>query len=179
MTTPSLYTSHSSIWQIFRNAKLEVIPYYQNKNLRSFLTKRENQETCNITNCPIQNPRLCTRKNVVYEVQCITCQSKYIGSTIRPLHQRIREHMQQSTSAVFQHLSSCQGAQGINVRILANEKDPKNLRIKEGILIEESNPSLNKKEEEVALISLVKLVSWQEVLTEHRKKTILYPISMP
>lgn len=148
-----------SIRRVFKNAKLEVIPYYQNKNLRSVLTKRDNQETCNITNCPIQNPRLCTRKNVVYEVRCITCQAKYIGSTIRPLHQRIREHLQQTTSAVFQHLSSCPGTQGISVRILANEKDPKNLRIKEGILIEELNPNLNKKEEEVALISLVKLVS--------------------
>ena len=148
-----------AIRRVFKNNKLEVIPFYKNKNLRSILAKKDNEDPpCNITNCPLNEPTLCLKKNVVYQVECNRCHGTYIGSTIRPLHQRIKEHLQQTNSAVFQHLSSCGPSQGIKVTTLTRERDSKNLRIKEGILIAERAPTMNKKEEEAGLISLIKIV---------------------
>jgi Uri superfamily endonuclease len=82
----------------------------------------------------------------------------YIGSTVRPLHQRVKEHLSTSSSAVHQHLQICNRNIGITTTILANETDPKNLRIKEAILITDRKPNLNRKEEEKYLLSLVKTV---------------------
>jgi hypothetical protein len=69
-------------------------------------------------NCTLNELTLCLKKNVVYEVECNRCHGTYFGSTIRPLHQRIKEHLQQTSSAVFQHLSSYGLSQGIKVTTL-------------------------------------------------------------
>jgi hypothetical protein len=139
------------IRRAFKKAKLPVIPYYRNRTLRRILTNSKPHEPCNLRECPLNDPSLCTRKGVVYSILCRTCSSVYIGSTIRPLHQRVKEHIRGVQSAVHQHLLDCSNG-NIMVEVLAHDTDPKNLRIKEAILISERNPSINRKEEEVNLL---------------------------
>ena len=62
---------------------------------------------CKLLNCPVKQPRYST-PFVVYEVTCEICQATYIGSTIRPLHDRAKEHVaaakkRSRTSAVGEH----------------------------------------------------------------------------
>ena len=89
---------------------------------------------------------------------CEGCGDFYIGSTIRALHSRVKEHLAGGNSAVGEHLRQCHGA-GFRTRILARDNDPKDLRIKEGILIADLKPSLNRREEESAVLSLIQYVT--------------------
>lgn len=43
---------------------------------------------------PVPNERNGLTRNCVYEVTCSPCGPRYIGSTARPLHERVREHTQ-------------------------------------------------------------------------------------
>ena len=47
---------------------------------------------CKLRDCPIKQIR-CTTSYVIYEVTCKICKATYIGSTIRPLHDRAKEHV--------------------------------------------------------------------------------------
>jgi len=148
------------IRQIFKQAKLDIIPVYRNRNLRSLLNKRPTP-TCNMTQCPLNNSNLCMRKNVVYEIQCNECNAVYIGSTIRALHYRVKEHLNQSQSPVYQHIRTC--STNISTRILTTDTDPKNLRIKEGLLIVDKKPTLNRREEESCARSLIQTLSFNPI----------------
>ena len=55
--------------------------------------------------CICDNKSLCLRKNIVYEIQCKLCTASYIGETHRTFRSRILEHLSQSTSKVFNHVS--------------------------------------------------------------------------
>jgi hypothetical protein len=147
---------HYGIRRIFKQLQLDVIPIYRNTNLRCLLNKKTHA-VCNLQRCPINDPDLCTRKNVVYEIQCTHCNQTYIGSTIRELHLRVREHLNQSQSAVLAHIRSCNSS--ICTKVLTSEPDPKLLRIKEGLLITDLNPQLNRREEETCVQSLIHTLS--------------------
>ena len=54
-------------------------------------------------------------------IACLDCASFYIGSTLRFLHLRIREHLTVSTSPVHQHTSVCSSMFSFN--ILATARD--------------------------------------------------------
>lgn len=148
---------HTAIGRIFQKEGLNVIPYSRNPNLRQLLKPQE-IKTCSLNNCPLSQPQICTKKGVVYELKCNGCEKRYIGSTIRELHTRIKEHFSQSTSAVKLHLGVCRTTNGFSTRILTRDRDPKNLRIKEALLIADKKPELNRKEEQTQLASLVKIV---------------------
>ena len=94
-------------------------------------------------NCPLKSSD-CYRKLVVYEIVC-SCGDSYIGSTKRPLHQRIREHLRMSTSAIFNHRLSCSGH--LATKVLSSGTDCVDIRIKEALLIASKQPSLNGREE--------------------------------
>ena len=54
--------------------------------------------------CICKSRRLCMRKNVVYEIQCMLCNDKYIGETHRTYRSRILEHLKPNHgSNVFEH----------------------------------------------------------------------------
>ena len=55
------------------------------------------------------------------------------------------------------HLAACHSG-SIAVEVLAHDSDEKNLRLREAILIMDCNPDMNAKEEEKALLSLVRPV---------------------
>lgn len=106
--------------------------------------------------CPTQSTSQCFVKNCVYQVTCTPCGQRYIGSTTRPLHERIREHTTQGRgSTIHGHLTDCGGGTAqVEVRILAREKDAVNTRLREALLIKKLRPQLNTREE-CDLIDLV------------------------
>jgi hypothetical protein len=142
-----------SIRRAFKKAKLPVIPYYRNNNLRRLLSTKKPHDPCNLRECPLKHPKLCTRKGVVYCIKGNICESKYIGSSIKPLHQRLKEHINNRQSAVLQHLQNCaDNSNNITVNFLSQDRDPKNLRVKVALLIAEENPPINRKDEEINVI---------------------------
>jgi hypothetical protein len=140
------------IRSIFRSENIPIRFYHPNKSFRNLLAKRQGQSTCTTQDCHFRS--ICQWSNIVYQIQCMTCLKTYIGSTIRRLHYRLVEHMRtQITSSVFQHLRNCIDLpalplnEKLNVKVLARENDPINLRIKEGLFIKERRPQLNSREE--------------------------------
>jgi hypothetical protein len=124
--------------------KLQVV---SNSALRSI----EGHATC--TSCPFKNSGLCHVNNIVYQVTCRSCSQIYIGSTIRPLHCRMSEHLRNTNSSIYKQIQTCVDStrttmeDKLCLHILSKENDPINLRIKEAILIREKCPQLNSREE--------------------------------
>ena len=92
-------------------------------------------------NCVLKDGKLCHRKNCVYKITCERCHESYIGSSLRPLHIRFREHLTQTTSSVFKHQQECRGR--LNISIIAHDINSKGLRFKESIAIREQRPTIN------------------------------------
>ena len=83
------------------------------------------------------------------EVTCSPCGRRYVGSTTRPLHERVKEHTTQGRgSTIHEHLVSCaEGTLQVQVRILVKEKDEMNTRLREAVIIKKLRPELNTREE--------------------------------
>jgi len=146
-------SSHHAIKRIFRSENLPVRIYSKNKTLRSLLNRRKTTESCNIRNCYVNNPKLCNVKMCVYELQCTQCSNSYIGSTIRQLHSRVKEHLQQESSSVFRPKKQCNG--DFKISILSRDRIPNRLRFKEAVFIQQKNPQLNNKFEREELLHLI------------------------
>ena len=90
---------------------------------------------------------LCKRKdhfpvlehsNVVYQVSCIGCDSFYVGMTTRRLHQRLKEHKNNTSSALHKHVSETGHSMNYNEpTILAMDNNKTKLFIKESLKIKE------------------------------------------
>ena len=104
---------------------------------------------CKWPTCPTKETNTCFVKNCVYEITCSPCGRRYVGSTTRPLHERIREHAASGRgSTIHDHLTTCGGgAARIRVKILAREKDEVDTRIREAIIIRKTRPDLNTRED--------------------------------
>ena len=77
------------------------------------------------------------RTMVVYNAAYNVCQQSYIGSTVRNLHQRWREHRTTSISAVYEHRIRI-GHLLWTLTILKRGRDPVDLRIRESLAIEDN-----------------------------------------
>ena len=141
------------IRKIFRDHDLPVRIAHRSHTLRQALQKKTEEEKCDLKNCPLNNP-LCTKKNCVYKMTCVKCDQFYVGSTKRKLHIRIREHLNTDRSSVFRHRSTCNGS-SFTVSILDNDISERGLRIREAILIQKMQPSINTKEECDELLSII------------------------
>ena len=133
--------------RIFKQQNIDIRIAHQSFTLRNFLKKNNSsQPSCTLNNCPVGDPRKCYRHHVVYQLNCNVCHQIYIGSTIRSLHTRVREHFTHNTSSVYKHLSSCQHNQPhfmMSTTIIGHHKDDINLRFLEHILIKQHSPTLN------------------------------------
>ena len=58
-------------------------------------------------NCPIGDPNICQKTYTIYCLICLKCHNFYIESTIRPLHIRIKEHLNTHASSFYKHLIKC------------------------------------------------------------------------
>jgi len=147
--------AHQAVRRIFKAAELPVRVYSKNRNLRSVLNKKSTYDSCTIKNCPLNN-NLCLKKNCVYRMTCNKCKEDYIGSTKRPLHQRVKEHYQNITSSVYQHRSKCQSNfENFEVKIIARDFSTSRLRVKEAIWIKKESPTINSKSERDELLHLI------------------------
>ena len=135
---------NSRIARIFKKYDLPVRVYHRSNKLRYALKKRYNKE-CTLPNCSMSSTGHCLTTYCVYRLECEGCSATYIGSTIRPLHIRVREHHNSSRSSVYSHTISC-GA-NYKVSVLGTESDCTSLRIREALLIRNLRPSINSRQE--------------------------------
>ena len=140
--------------KVFKDQGLNVRISHKSQTLRNVLNPTHTSKTCKIKECCINNPKKCFQRGVVYEVTCKQCQSSYIGSTIRHLHDRIKEHFNDPKSSVFSHFSTCSD-RNIVVNIIARSRDTVNLRLLEAIYIKSKNPSINSRDEHKELRDLL------------------------
>ena len=77
---------------------------------------------------------------------------RYIGSTIRALHQRIKEHLSSQDGSVRSHQQTCKAH--FTTSILARETDQLTLRFTEAIMIGEKGATINSRAEREELNSL-------------------------
>ena len=86
--------------------------------------------------CPFH---LLSNSNVVYRLDCSECKEFYIGMTTRRLEQRMLEHKDSSTSAIYQHILTCKHyVEFSKPKILASDSNKYTLFIKEALLIKEN-----------------------------------------
>ena len=130
----------------FKSEGIDVRLCHRSYTLRNALKQRDPAPTiCSLVNCKIKNTSLCFRRNIVYRMKCEKCDGVYIGSTIRHLHQRVREHHTDRKSSVYQHIQVCQGS--FETTIIDSDPDSANLRLREGLLIRQFSPSINSRAE--------------------------------
>ena len=79
---------------------VKFIVIYQSKNVSYFLSKKD------------KIPDL-ERNYLVYEFSCSSCTATYIGKTVRNLLTGLAEHAKLNTSAVSEHLMTCEHARHI------------------------------------------------------------------
>ena len=130
------------IRNIFRKEGINIRITRRTKTLRSALRKRRLEGSCALSNCSIRDPKVCFRRNIVYQVRCEKCEQTYIGSTVRPLHIRFKEHLQSSKSSIYRHKNTCD-CDSFNVSILSTAEDEPALRLKEALLIRKFRPKIN------------------------------------
>ena len=134
------------ITNAFKSEGINVRLCHQSYTLRNALKQPDALPTmCKLLNCPISNPKLCYQRKVVYQLKCQHCNNIYIGSTIRDLHIRIKEHYTTRTSSVFQHKQTCNS--NFTTSVVNRDSDPANLRLKEGLMIRKLSPSINSRAE--------------------------------
>ena len=79
---------------------VKFIVIYQTKKVSYFLSKKD------------KIPDL-ERNDLVYEFSCPGCSATYIGKTMQNLRTRLTEHAKLNTSAVSEHLTTCEHARHI------------------------------------------------------------------
>ena len=80
--------------------------YNKLNNLSSIFKPKKHKMSCptNCNICPMMNqPNICLNKNLIYCMKCTFCNVVYIGETSRCLITRVREHLTNMSSAVYQH----------------------------------------------------------------------------
>ena len=138
------------IRRIFAQEGINIRIYRRSTTILDMVRPRQPEiGRCTWAACPTKEAAICYARKVVYEITCTPCGQRYIGSTTRPLHERVREHTATGRgSTVHEHLLSCGGgAARVQVRIVAREKDEVNTRLREAIVIKRLRPELNTRTE--------------------------------
>ena len=134
------------IIKAFHREDINARVYRRSTTLLDVVRPRKQEiRQCTWTPCPTREAASCFVRNCVYQITCSPCGQRYIVSTTRPLHERVREHVETGRgSAIHEHLVACGGgAAKIQVRILAREKDEVGTRLREAITIKRLRPELN------------------------------------
>ena len=120
-------------------------------------------EHMHMNKLPYRKHETMPTKKTVYQLTCRRCNKFYIGNTTRFVHDRIKEHLNKKNSnlSVGKHIIMCKGtnnnqnSQGVNVKIIAQENDPVNLRLFEAFFIRKCKPELHFCEECIELRDLL------------------------
>ena len=113
---------------------------------------------CKSKKCPIKYID-CMRTYVVYEITCELCKATYIGSTVRALHERAKEHLASAknktkASAMGVHYKTCHKKSKPKMRfriVCTTERDELRLRIEEAQVIRMMKPAINRRGEETGI----------------------------
>ena len=94
-----------------------------------------------------------TTSNVVYTYTCSTCQSQYVGMTVRRLEDRVKEHVPKwinvqndkvAKSSIAQHiLDTGHKYSPDSFAILCRARNHRSLKFLEAVAIKQLSPSLN------------------------------------
>ena len=88
--------------------------------------------TCTQVNCSLRDPNTCQKTYTIYPLICLKCHNFYIGSTIRPLHIRIKEHLKTRASSFHKHFIKCKNNDNnFSIKIEAIVHNVGNFKIKE------------------------------------------------
>lgn len=142
----------NKIKRIFHKEGIPLRLAHRSFTLRKYLKQNSNSQMCTLNNCPIPDKKICTTTGCVYKIVCQNCRKYYIGSTKRPLHTRLLEHLKSNKSSVYQHLQKCQPSTTthsylITTSVIDRDSDPINLRFLEALHIKNNKPQINSKEE--------------------------------
>lgn len=107
------------------------------ENVRIVFTTPKLRELCNVK-APIEKE---LRSNLVYLLQCSSCQRRYVGHTAQQLVRRIGQHRSGPNSAINAH--GCPSPPFTYETVYSHRSH----EIAEAIFIRHLNPSLNRKEE--------------------------------
>ena len=134
------------IHRAFYKERLDIQLAHSRPLLCQYLTKKNHNTitTCTVANCPIRDPNICQKTYTIYHLICLKCHNFYIGSSIRLLHIRIKEHLNTRTSSVHKHLIKCNSNDDyFSIKIEAIVRNVGHLRIKEALLIVKLHPPIN------------------------------------
>jgi hypothetical protein len=145
---------------LFKNEGFPIRITRKSTTLRQVLrSENHNPSSCNKSECATSSANLCFAKNVVYRITCTQCKQCYIGSTIRNLHDRTKEHLSKPASSVYKHFTNNHDTENISskvtIAVIAKERDPVNLRLKEAFYIRKQKPDINSREERSELTELL------------------------
>ena len=82
-------------------------------------------------------------KNLHYHLIGLKFHNFYIGSKIRPLHIRIKEHLNTLVSSFHKHLSKCKNNDNFSIKIEAIIGNVGNLGIEEALFTAKLHPQIN------------------------------------
>ena len=104
----------------FKKRNIQICLAQRSYTLRNELSNtKKHKRMCNKRNCLLKDTDLCYKFKIVYQMMCQKCNEFYIGYTKRYLHERIKEHIQDSNSSINKHIENCQTDQShIKVSIL-------------------------------------------------------------
>ena len=103
-----------------------LCPYLTNKN--------NNISTCTLANCPISDQIIYIKKLTLFIIHfCLKCQNFYIRSTKRPLHFRIKEHINTRASSFHKYLIKRKNNDNNFSIEIGTVRNVGNLRIKEAL----------------------------------------------
>ena len=120
-------------------------------NISRQLNKIKRYKVCSKRSCIINDPSICCIRNVVYKGLCNSCNEFYIGSTTRPFHDRVAEHLQPSRrTSIYKHASLCHEKLPKNIftfSVISKHDSFIRCRIAEAMTIKRMCPSLNGRDE--------------------------------
>ena len=141
-----------NIRRTFSREGLHLRIVHRTRTLRRELSAPRPFPECKLKNCPIMDSHKCHTRHTVYKLTCKKCNQSYIGSTIRPLHVRVLEHMSSASSSVFKHNAKCNNNKEFDINIIGrSNNDEADLRLMEAILIKEQKPVINSRQEKEEL----------------------------
>ena len=92
----------------------------------------------------IKRSKYMLKTYTVYHSICLKCHNFYVGKTIRPLHIRIKEHLNTHASSFYKHLIKCKYKDNnFSIKIEAIIRNVGNLGILEAFLIAKLHPHIN------------------------------------
>ena len=88
-----------------------------------------------------------SQSNVVYQIQCLSCNTSYVGQTTRQLQRRFREHVV-NKGPVKIHFEKCQVVANSDlVKIIGRAESLPRLLTLEALFIHQMKPEINTKDE--------------------------------